>query len=218
MIAVTSSTARADDAAAPRDVIDWGLGAKVRRSHVSEAIQELFVEDSPGAAPQDGAGIELTRRQRQLEVVFGIGYDRLDGRDGFYLEKGGDPLTPGDVDEVVFDHLEWFTAELTIVGHAMAHRILGIRYGGGIGLGYMRGEVRRTDAICTGGDLDRDCVRDPAGMQVDDPVDLLPVMPVVNVLVGLELRPSRFVAVYADLGLHTVPYVAVGLTLYPWRQ
>jgi hypothetical protein len=206
----------ASEAAAPPERVEWGFGAQVRRSHMSLRVQKFFVGDSPGPATQDGVGVVFTRRVERVEIVFGLGYDRLDGRDGYYLDLGGDPTAPGKVDHVDFRKLSWFTAEITAVGRVRLHQILALRYGAGLGIGLVRGEIRKTDALCTGADLERDCVLDPAGMQVDEPADVPPVLPVVNVLLGVELRPVRRVAVHLDVGLHTVPYVGAGMTLYLW--
>lgn len=195
---------------------EWGFGAAVRRSHVSGGVQRLFVGDTPGSATQDGASLVFTRRTEQVEIVLGIGYDPLNGRDGYYLEKNEDPLLPGSVDYVEFDDLSWFTVELTAIGHLQIHKILSVRYGAGLGLGLVRGEMRKTDALCTSDDLQNDCARDPMGTDVDRPVDLLPVLPVVNVLAGVELRPVRPVSLHVDVGLHTVPYVGAGATFYLW--
>jgi hypothetical protein len=46
----------------------------------------------------------------------------------------------------------------------------------------------------------------------------LPVFPVLNVFTGLELRPVRWLAFNIDLGIHTAPYLGVGVTLYPWKS
>ena len=58
---------------------------------------------------------------------------------------------------------------------------------------------------------------DPLGERQDEPVNV-PVLPVLNLVTGIELRPVRWLAIHADVGLHTAPYVGVGLTLYPWRS
>lgn len=213
---IGSQAALADEDADENDRVEWGIGAQVRRSHMFLRLQKFFVGDSPGPATQDGAGLAFTRRVKQVEIVFGLGYDRLDGRDGYYLELGGDPLVAGDVDYVDFRKLSWFTVEVTAIGRLRIHKILALRYGAGLGIGVLRGQLRKTDALCTGTELERDCVLDPAGMQVDEPAKLPPVLPVVNALVGLELRPFRPVAIHLDVGLHTVPYVGAGVTLYLW--
>ena len=201
------------------DVVEWGVGAQARRMRVSRRTLKMFAEDGPGPAEVDGGGIVFTRRGKTLEVVIGLGYDPLDGIDGYYLEQNGDPTQPETVSYLEFDNTMWFTAEVTVVGHAMLHKILGFRYGAGLGIGVVRGDVLKTDSICTGTDLQRPgvCGPDPNGVDVEKPVQP-PVLPVLNVLVGVELRPFRFLSLYADVGLHTAPYAGVGATLYLWDK
>jgi len=196
--------------------IQWGMGAKVRHWYVSEGLQHLFVEDSPGAASNDGAGLDFARRSGKIEITVGFGFDRLDGPEGYYLEKGADPTVAGKVDYVTYHDLQMFTAEVTVVNHVQLHKFLELRFGAGLGIGVVRGEMHKTDALCTGSRLAQDCMIDPAAMEVDQPADLPPVLPVVNALVGLEVVPFRFLHVYVDAGLHTAPYVGAGATLYLW--
>ncbi len=210
-----SSSALAEEAPQP-EKIRWGMGAKVRRWYAPPLLQQLFVEDSPGLASNDGAGLDFARRTGNVEVAFGFGFDRLDGRDGYYVEKGGDPTVPGNVDYVTFHDLQWFTAEVTVASHARIHKFLEFRYGAGLGLGLVRGEMRKTDSLCTSDRLAQDCMPDPAGVEVDQPADIPPVLPVVNVLLGMQLVPFDFLHLHVDIGFHSVPYVGAGATLYLW--
>jgi len=207
--------ARADDEA-PKEKPAWGFGAKVRRSYVTPYVQELFMGDTPGTATMDGAGFDFSRRTGGSEVVFGFGYDKLIAQEGYYLEKGGDPLVAGKVDYVTFRKPHWYTVEVGVVNHVRIHKVLEFRYGAGIGLGVVRGAVRKTDALCTGSNLEQDCMIDPNGVEVNKKADIPPVLPVVNVLVGLQLRPVEFLHIHIDAGLHTVPFVTVGVSLYLW--
>lgn len=210
--------AHADGTSAPRqdEKTAWGMGAKVRRAFVTPGIQRLFMEDTPGSATMDGAGIDFARRNGDVELVFGFGYDRLEAKEGYYLEKDGDPLVPGKVDYVTFRKPHWYTVEVTVTKHARIHKFLEFRFGGGIGVGLIRGKIRKTDAVCTGPSIQQDCMPDPMGLEMDKPADIPPVLPVVNALIGLQLRPFEFLHVHIDAGLHTVPYVSVGTTLYLW--
>lgn len=199
------------------DMTEWGFGARVRHQRISKRLQKIFLADTPGPITQEGAGVELTRRrQDQLELVLGFGYDNLNGNDGYYLEAGGDPTTSGDVDFVEFRDLHWFTVEGTIIGNAELHKLLTLRYGVGLGVGLVRGEVRKSDAVCSSDDLQNDCEVDPEGEESDEPADVPPVLPVVNALVGLQLRPVDFLGINVDAGLHSVPYISGGVTLYLW--
>ena len=216
LLLVGTATARADE---PPEKIGWGMGAKVRRSFVTPYIQKLFLDDTPGSATMDGGGIDFARRTGSTEVVFGFGYDRLEAKQGYYLEKGGDPLVPGKVDYVSFNHpnpAHWYTAEVTVTNHARIHKFLEFRYGAGLGIAVVRADIRKTDALCTGPKIQQDCMLDPMGVEVNKRADLPPVFPIVNALVGLQLRPFEFLHIHIDAGLHTVPYISVGAQLYLW--
>lgn len=207
--------AHADDDV-DEDRIDWGFGAKVRRGWATPYIQELFMGDTPGTATMDGAGFDFSRRRGGSEVVFGFGYDKLSAQDGYYLEKGGMPTAQGDVDFVTFRKPHWYTLEVTVVNHARIHKFLEFRFGGGIGLGLVRGAVRKTDAVCTSSNLQRDCMTDPMAVEVNKKADIPPVLPVVNALIGLQVRPTNFLHIHIDAGLHTIPFVSLGVSLYLW--
>jgi hypothetical protein len=196
---------------------EWGVGAQVRRSYVSPALQKLFVDDTPGPAEQDGGGVTFNRRTKGVEMVLGFGYDPIKPTEGYYLDKGGDPLGPDDVDYVQFDKkLSWATVDATFIGHINLHKILAIRLGGGVGIGFVIHHAYRTSALCTSERIQDDCTINPLGPRQKEPVNL-PVLPVLNVLAGIELRPFKWVAIYVDVGLHTAPYIGAGLTLYPWK-
>lgn len=216
LLTVSAGAAHADEAEELLSKTDYGLGGTVRQQRVTKRMLKLFFEDVPDGATQRGFGVNLVRRRRDLDINIGLGYDRLDGTDGFYVEKGQQATTPGKVDYVEFHKLQWFTAELTVIGHVPLHKLLAFRYGAGLGIAYLRGEIRKTDALCTSTDIDNDCAIDPNAMEVDQPADLPPVLPVINGLVGFELRPFDALAIDVDIGLHTVPYAAVSATLFLW--
>jgi len=209
------ATSHADDSASEGAKVRWGMGVKVRKWKLTEREQRLFVADTPGPASNYGAGIDFTRRKGTVELSFGVGIDKLDLKDGYYVEKGQQATTPGKVDYTVFDKLKWLTAEVVIVNHVEIHKLLELRFGAGIGLGYMMGEVRKTDALCTS-DWLGSCYIDPNAMEIDKPSDIPPVLPVVNLLVGIQFKPTEFLHLRIDAGLHTTPYVGAEAVLYLW--
>jgi hypothetical protein len=216
LVAVLSTPAAADKVtkSSSDEESSWGFSAKVRVWRLSKRVQKLFVEDSPGPATDRGAGFDFVRRRGSLELNIGFGYDRLTLKDGYYVEKGGNPTKPGDVDYTVFDKFAWVTAEVSVVNHVRLNSNLALRMGGGIGAGWLLGEIRKTDALCTSDRVPEDCMLDPAGMEVDKPADIPPILPVVNVFVGVQVRPFRFLAFNLDAGLHSTPYVGASATIY----
>lgn len=199
------------------DEIQWGFGAQARRLFAPVTIQKMFIDGTPGYTYQNGVAFEFARRVKDFEFDIGVGYDKLDGKDGYYVEKGGDPTMSGNVDYVHFDHLRWYTVEFTFIAHARLHKLLELRYGAGLGAGIIRGQVLESDAICANPmDIQGSCILDPTGTKMNQPANIPPVLPVVNALIGFELIPVRFLHLHIDAGLHTAPYVSVGATLYLW--
>jgi hypothetical protein len=216
-ILLATTAAAADELPSQDPKPDWGFGFKVRRAWVPTSIQKVLLDDTPGGATMDGAGFDFSRRKDNTEVVFGFGYDRFVGTEGYYLEKDGNAVAgPGDVDYVTFHNPHWYTLEVGVVNHASLHKFLELRYGAGIGIGLVRGEIRKTDSICVSENIQQDCTPNPLGAEVDKPADIPPVLPVVNVLLGLQFKPFKFLHIHVDGGLHTVPYVTAGVSLYLW--
>jgi hypothetical protein len=217
-LAGATTTARADEkvTVSESELVEWGIGAHVRQLHASRWVLERFWEDVPGGAKENGIAIDFTRRSPQLEFVFSLGYDELDARDGNYLELGEEATEPGTVANLDFRKLGQITIEGTIIGRAKLHKVLAIRYGAGLGVGIVTGEVIQTDQLCTSDQIQEDCTADPDGEKQNEPAEVPPVLPVVNILVGMELRLVKPIALYVDAGIHTVPYVSGGVTLYLW--
>jgi hypothetical protein len=181
------------------------------------AQDDMDDEDSQAGFGVGGGVRQLhAKRGKRLEFVFGFGYDDLSTTTGYYLESGGQFDQPGRVDYTEFNNLHWYTVDATLVGYLQLHKIVAIRYGAGLGLAWVRGKVRRTDAICTSERLQHDCSTDPNGAQQRDPVDIPPIMPVLNGLVGVQFRPIKAVAINIDAGLRTVPYFGASAMLYLW--
>lgn len=213
-VAVAHADGKAEERAEER--VDWGFGAKARQAVVPPYVQKLFLGDTPGTATIEGAGFDFSRRKGSAEVVFGFGYDELHAQEGYYLDRGGTATTQGDVDFVTFDRPRWWTVEVMAVNHVRLHKMLELRFGGGIGIGWVRGDVRKTDAVCTSARLQQDCMIDPMAVDVNKRADIPPVLPVINALLGLQLRPTKWLHIHVDAGIHTVPYATAGVSLYLW--
>lgn len=195
---------------------DFGLGASARQIRLTRGLAELFAEEAPPGTRTEGYSIEFARRGQDIEFVFGFGYDRLEATDGYYLETGGVPTVAGQVDFTTFEDFEVYTIDAAFLGYWELHKILSVRYGAGLGVGLVRGQIVRTDQICTSGNLERDCAPDPNGAQLREAMDIPPVLPIIQAQVGVQFRPTRAVAVNLDVGIRNVPYVGVSAMLYLW--
>lgn len=213
---LSTIASQAAPAHAEKPKAEFGFGASARQLRLTRGLLELASKEAPPGTRTEGYSIEFARRGAELEFVFGFGYDNWEASNGYYLESGGNPSVPGQVDFVEFDGLHLFTADASFVGYLPLHKILSLRYGAGLGIAMVRGQALRTDAQCSSERIRRDCVPDPDGAQQREPMDIPKALPVVQALIGLQFRPVEAVAINLDLGLHNVPYVGAGLMFYLW--
>ncbi len=199
---------------------EYGVGARFRMIYVPTLILELFVDEASSRILQPGFGLELARRKRNVEVVLGVEFERATPDDGFWLGKDQDPNAPGETpDYLEFDGLGWISADVAVRWTAPFNDKLAFRYGAGLGLGVVLGEVLQTDTTCAPGtdDITQDCMPDTVaaeGRQLDEPADLPPVFPVVELLIGLQWRPAPKVTINLDAGIRTAPFAGLSSVVY----
>lgn len=188
-----------------------GLGVRLRNVRIPEGMLEWFIEDVPGGVANWGIGAELSRRKGDFEVQFGLEYEKLTVKPGYWVEKDK-PIMGGSVDRVRDDGFGWVTAELSFMYHTPIVPQLAVRYGGGAGIGILMGDVRRTDQFCPTNNLES-CIDAPAP-NMDDPYDLPPVMLVINAIVGVQIRPTNEIFINLEGGLRTVPFFGMTAGYY----
>ena len=195
---------------------EYGVGIRLRGVFVPKGLLELFVEEASSGVFHPGFGLELNRRKGDFELVLGLEYESVSPEDGYWLEKGDDPLTPGQTpDFTEFDGLSWFTLDLTFAFRSAINEQLSFRYGAGFGLGLVLGDVYQTDSVCTGRNIQEDCTPiTGGGGQIRDPADLPPVFPVVNLLAGLQYRPTEKITVNLEGGMRTLFFFGLSSTYY----
>jgi hypothetical protein len=193
---------------------EYGLGVRVRTVYVPKFVLELFVEEASGAVLQPGFGIELDRRKGNFEMVLGFEYENLSPRDGFWLGKNNE----ADAAPLYFnfDNFSWVAADLAFLWSAPFNDKLSFRGGVGLGLGVVLGDVLQTDSTCTPGadDLQEDCMANPNGMKVNEPADLPPVLPVVDLLAGFQWKPAAKLTVNLDTGFRSAPFIGLSSVIY----
>ena len=199
----------AADAPIDADAVRHGIGLRLRYVFVPKGLIQLFMEEAAGGMGNPGYGIEYIRRKKNFEISVGIEYDKLSGTEGYYVESGGSATQPGTVDFVEFDNLAWITLDASFVYHHALSSLVSLRYGGGIGLSYVSGEVIKTDANC-GGTTTASCSKDlnPGG-DLNTKQDFLRFPPVFNLIGGVQITPVRNVAINIELGMRTVFYTGI---------
>jgi hypothetical protein len=147
----------------------YALGARIRGLFVSNAMLSTFLTTGTEMNGMSGA-VTFTYRKRTYDVVTSLDLTFLPLRDGNFLGKGRDPTQ--DVHYVQFGswgQLSFLSLDVAIIGHNPLTRWLEIRYGGGVGLGLVIGDI----LMINNG---RQCTAANAG----DPTKCFPVSPTVG--------------------------------------
>lgn len=202
-----------DLAEVAEDPVKWGVGLRLRYVVIPKFLLEQFWEEVATGPANPGFGVDVVRKRGDDEFSFGFEYESLSGDEGFWLEKGDDAVSNGMTPDLVeFDGFSWLTIDASFVFHKPLHEKFALRYGGGFGLGILFGEVTQTDATCSSRNINDPgvCMENPGGGQVDDPVDIPPVFPVINLIFGGQLRPIPDLAINFEVGLRTAFYTGVG--------
>ncbi len=186
---------------------EFGIGLRLRNVRLPQALLELFVERAAAGISQVGIGVEGIRRTGNLELSVGLEWDSLSAEDGVWIEKG-EQIPRDEPDFVRFDGFGWITLDAMAAWHRPLSERVSLRYGAGLGLGILLGEVLRTDYACTGPEIDS-CRTRPGG-KVDAPEeDIPPVFPVINLVVGVQVKATERITINLEGGLRTVPFIGI---------
>lgn len=189
------------------DKAQLGVQIRLRRVHIPKGLIELFVDTAPAGAAHTGIGADFVRRKGSFEFNVGFEWESLSIEDGVWIDKG-DTIPADEADFLEFDGFGWVTFDASFVWSTPVHEKVRIRYGAGVGLGIVLGEILRTDYACTSSDVDSCTLRTnpPAENNKEPEDDIPPVFPVINVLAGVQIRPVPNMAINLEAGLRTAPY------------
>jgi hypothetical protein len=219
-----------DEAAEPEVPIEYGVGFRVREVFLPKPILDLFLARVPAGSSNTGIGGELTRRKGNTELQLGFEYEHVTPAEGVWINKG-DNVAAGDQPDYIVSPAEaggknfgWFTVEFTFFSHAKITDWLYFRYGAGLGLGILTGQVEHYNVQCAPGatndNVDPYCkpmayqgtamYTDPQpGVAVQVPYNLPPVFPVLNAIVGLQARPTPKITINLEGGIRTLPFIGL---------
>lgn len=203
--------------------VEYGIDLRLRQVFVPQGLLELFVQRSAGGASNTGIGVDLVRRRGNLELQLGFEYENIEVGEGVWIAKG-DNVAGGDEADYLLsaaragESLSWFTIEFTFLNHAPINDKLAFRYGGGAGLGFVMGSLQKYDVQCVGATNDtpepgcRPQALGGNGIDADNApakYDLPPVFPVVNAIIGLQIRPTKKAVINLETGIRTLPFVGM---------
>jgi hypothetical protein len=195
-----------EDELSEKSDVMWGVGLRLRSIFLPEPLIELFVGDAPGGGQHIGYGLEFTRQKGNFTLAFGIEYEMLNATNGIWVERG-ESIPQDTVDYVEFDGFNWITADLSFIWRQrLVSDVFFLHYGAGLGIGLLRGQILQTDYACANDQTDS-CVQDPNAVDIDAPADTPPVFPVVNMIVGFQIRPVKYVSINLEGGIRTVPFI-----------
>jgi hypothetical protein len=191
----------------------FGVGLRLREVFIPKSLIELFVERAADGGAHLGFGLEVVRRKGNFEISLGVEYESLAAGDGVWIDKG-DSIPADDPDLVEFDDFGWIGADVSFIWQQELAKMVAFRYGAGIGLGVILGDVLRTDYVCTTDDVNS-CSTDPNAVNSRTPEDgVPPVFPIINFLVGFQIRPTDNIAINIEGGLRTMPFLGTTMSYY----
>jgi hypothetical protein len=122
------------------------LGARVRGIFVTNLMLSPYLAANTGTSMESwSVGIEYVYRKpgKHYDIVTSLDFSWLDVHDGNYLGAGHDPSL--DTHYVQFRNLGFISADVSVIGWHKFLPWLELRYGGGLGIGYVPGDVLLTN-------------------------------------------------------------------------
>lgn len=238
--AVNRETLSIADAPMSTTNVSYGVALRGRWVSVPKWMLNLFTKRNMPLSSYSAA-VEVMRRKGEFDFIFSFGYMGLAPADGNWLGKGHDARI--DTDYVQFKNFGMYTADVSFVWHSYLNDWFGLHYGAGLGLGVMTGQMLRTSNFgCieeNAGDPTQCHPKDvpscegPAGCSdaelagtmnnpgMDDPnnprrfadSNVPPVIPIVNVLAGVDFRLPHVRGWEAKLegGFYNAFFLGVGV-------
>lgn len=235
----TARMARGDDQPQPTDTHKYELGARIRGVWVTPLMMAPFVQTTSGMSSMSG-GAEFVYHRATYDVVTSLDLTFLNVQDGNFLGVNHQ----ADVDTHYlqfgdFGQLSFLSADVSIIGHHDFTSWFQLRYGGGVGLGAVLGDVKiiNNGPQCTQQNFKNinQCYPVTVGPlgapgaeaklkatengttsdSAQDPHrhvsgDKPPVMAVVNLLVGFRFKVQRHLAFDVEVGFRDAIFFGGG--------
>jgi len=215
--------------------VEYGVGVRLRSVWIPKSVLEVFVTRAAGGAHNYGVGVDLSRRHGATELQLGFEFEHVNVGQGVWINNG-DNVAMGDEADYVLGpdattgsgkQFGWFTVEFSFVNHAEITPWMSFRYGAGLGLGVLIGELDHYNIICAAGATNAmpepGCVPprfNGTGMYSEGPETVVkydlgtPVFPVVNAVLGLQLKPTDHTTINLEGGIRTVPFIGVSSSMF----
>jgi hypothetical protein len=203
------------ETAAPEPTATVGIGVRMRYIFLPQSVLELFLGHATSLSSYAFGG-EVIRRKGNLDIAFGVEYANLSPSDGLYLEKNRNPANSSDYPDFVhFDGFGMISVDGTFIWHTDLTPWMSFRYGAGVGIGFLVGDIDKQKATCgsttTTGQLDDPSVCPVTPGTVVRKADYPPVVPIVNLLLGLRIKLHDEVSLNVEAGFRDVFFVGGGI-------
>jgi hypothetical protein len=200
----------------PEDKGAVGVAVRMRFLFIPKAIFNLFVDHSTPMS-QYSIGAAFVRRRGNFDIEFAVTYANTKPKNGYWLDKGNNPGVQGQYPGLRnFDDLSLIGADATFIWHTDIVPTVQFRYGAGIGIGFLIGNIVGTDTVCDANTQASD-LDDPSTDQchpVDGSTrnrDKIPVVPIVHLLAGLRFKLIDQLSLNVELGLWDAPFVGANI-------
>jgi hypothetical protein len=198
---VTAPVAPERTAAPPPGAAIFGVGVRTRYVSVPGWLLGLFTKHNKPLSTFAHYGVEGFRRRGNFQIAIALSYQNMSPADGNWLGSGSrDPAI--DTRFLQFRGLSLYSADVAFTWQAMVSSWFGLHAGAGLGVGLVRGNVYVNVSMnCTASNLDDLSVCKPEHVTCANGVctpasalnhtpdsDVLPLVPVINMVVGVDFR------------------------------
>jgi hypothetical protein len=121
------------------------IGVRARYIFVTKLMLQPYLQDNTGTQLNSySVGIEyIFRKSQDFDIVTSVDFSWLNVDDGNYL--GGGHMADVDTHYVQFRNLSFLSADVSLIGHHKFAPWFELRYGGGLGVGWVPGDVLETN-------------------------------------------------------------------------
>jgi hypothetical protein len=183
-----------------RPPLAWGVGLRARWVSVPSWLLGLFTKHNIPLFTFGHFGIEAFRRNGDFDLAFAFSYQNMSPRDGNWLGDGHDPAV--DTKFLQFRGFSIYSADISFIWHPMLSSWFGLHLGAGLGVAVVRGDLYLFPSEgCDSTNLDNLNACHPPGFTCANGVctspvtltrspsrDVLPVVPLINLVAGVDFR------------------------------
>jgi hypothetical protein len=128
----------------------YELGVRARYIFVTHAMLSPYFAANTGTQMNSwSTAIEFIYHRASYDVVTSVDFSAINVDSGNFLGSGHDPTL--DTHYVQFRDVNFISADVSIIGHHRFLPWLELRYGGGLGIGWVSGDVLETNngSLCS---------------------------------------------------------------------